>query len=81
MPLELRYSWKTDTASGEDRCQIAADLPKNEADLRAIEVEVIGIAARRLNVDDIEVLIFDWKDTSDPHTLKGVFSPRHPWRR
>jgi hypothetical protein len=64
MALKIRYSWKTETAEGSAICEIANDPPQSEAELRAIEVEVIGIAARRLETDEVEVAIFDWAVTS-----------------
>jgi|GraSoiStandDraft_26_1057304.scaffolds.fasta_scaffold261396_2 hypothetical protein len=80
MTLELRYSWKTDKDAGADTCQIAAEPPRNEAELRAIEIEVIGIAARRLNVDEVEVLIVDWQEISNDRPLTSLFSQRRSWR-
>ena len=61
MALNIRYSWQTADAAGTAVCVLAAPAPKSEVEIRAIEVEVTALAACRLNTDEVEVTIFDWR--------------------
>ena len=61
MALNIRYSRKTANAAGTAVCILAAPAPRSEREIRAIEVEVTALAACRLDTDEVEVTIFDWR--------------------